>query len=426
MLRPRTSNSWLVAAVAAALLVAPVPTLAARQKAAKIECTVRNQAGEPVAGAHVVATSPSAPDVRIEATTDVGGKFALTLDRPDLDYVWTLDAEGYERLVTVLEIDPRYPRSYDLVMTSADSPEARKRRAVEVYNRGVDELRKGQAAVALESFRQAVELDPKLQAGHRAIAEAALASGDAATTAEEAEKVLAAEPDSVDGLRLLLESSVSLGDDQRIEGAAKHLAELARDGNAQAAQAASYAAVLVFNDGVAAEHGEDFEKAEARYTAAADLDPKLPPAQAGLAIRRLAAGDAAGALGHADQLLALDPGNAQGLRLRYSAATALGDPALIDEALAALEASAPEAAADETYRKGEAAFKAGDLAQAQELLGKVLEFDPERADAHYTLGLCYLNSGDTAKAREQLGKVLELAPDSSWARDAKEMLGYLK
>ncbi|MCB1055625.1 MAG: tetratricopeptide repeat protein, partial [Acidobacteria bacterium] len=52
--------------------------------------------------------------------------------------------------------------------------------------------------------------------------------------------------------------------------------------------------------------------------------------------------------------------------------------------------------------------------------------DPERADAHYTLGLCYLNSGDTAKAREQLGKVLELAPDSSWARDAKEMLGYLK
>lgn len=426
MRRLQRPSALLLCGLLAAAVLAPTAAHAARKKSAKIDCVVRNEAGEPIAGAAVLVTSPSAPDYQLELTTDAEGKFGVILDQPELDYLWTVTAEGYEPLISVLEIDPRYPRTYDLVVKSLDSPESRKRRAVEVYNRGVDELQSGKPALALASFREAAELDPELREAQRAIAEAALQGGEPASTIQAAEAMLESDPRSIDGLRLLLEASLSLADEDRLERAATTLSEIANGGEPRATQAATYAAVLVFNDGVAAERRGEGELAERRYRVAADLDPKLAAAQAGLAFRRLEAGDAAEALVHADRFLELDPGNAQGLRLRYFAATALGDPALIAEALAALEASAPETAAEESYRRGEAMFKAGDLAGAKPLLTHVLELDPTRADAHYTLGLCFLNGGDQAQARAHLEKVIELAPDTSWASDARQMLDYLK
>lgn len=424
LIRPPFPSRALVCLLLA-LPFAGLPAEAARSKPTRIEAVVSSPDGDPLAGVAVRVTSPDAPELVIETTTDAKGRFSVELEQPRLSYVWTLSAEGYDTLITTLEILPELTVSYDLTMPSLDSPESRKRRAIETYNRGVEQLQAGEAESALATFEQAAELDPELAEAKRAIAEAALAGNRPELAARAAEDLLAADAASLSGLRLLLESALALGDDERLAAAVAGI-EAALAGAPGAVEVGRHAAVLVFNDGVTRERAGEAALAIERFAQATRLDPTLAPAHAALAARKLESGDAAGALASADRLLELVPDDVQGLRLRLAAAQALGDEPKTAEALAALGAAAPESAVETLLRQADERFKAGDLTTAKKLLGEVLELDPDSPEAHYTLALCLLNEGQTIEARKHFDRVIELAPDTSWASDAREMVEHLR
>jgi tetratricopeptide (TPR) repeat protein len=420
----------LSAALAVLLLALLVPTEAhaarkGKNKSVRVEAVVKNSAGEVLPGVQVRVTSPEAPGWSQELVTDDKGRFVTELERADQSYLWTLTAEGYDSLITTLEIDPRYDRSYDLVMPSLDSPEALRRRAIELYNRGVEELQGGAAETALTTFEEAAELNPELMEAQRAIAEAALAANRPQRSAEAAEVMLTADEDSLPALRLLLETALTLKDEARLGRAVEGLAEAVAEGSEEAMKIGSYSAVLVFNDGVQQQNAGEAGKAEERFVAATRLNPELAAAHAAVAGFRLQREDAAGALESARRALEIDPQNESALTLQISAANALGDEDALAAALRDLEAQAPDAALERKYQEAEDLFKAGDYEPARVLLEELVAARPEMAEAHYTLGRCYLNLGNNAKAREHLLEVQELAPESSWARDAEEMLGYL-
>ena len=65
-------------------------------------------------------------------------------------------------------------------------------------------------------------------------------------------------------------------------------------------------------------------------------------------------------------------------------------------------AQAPAKSANDFYRKGQAAEKAGDPAAAGEAYGLALKIDPNHANARYSLGQLKINSASiAAKGREQ-------------------------
>ncbi|MDY7094466.1 MAG: tetratricopeptide repeat protein [Acidobacteriota bacterium] len=420
----------ILSAVLALLLLAllvPTEAHAARKgkKSVRIEAVVNSPEGEALPGVSVRVTSPEAPGWSEQLVTDDKGRFVVTLERADRSYLWTLTAEGYDSLITTLEIDPRYDRTYELTMPSLDSPEALRRRAVELYNRGVEELQSGNAETALATFEEAAELNPELMEAQRAIAEAALAANRPERSAEAAEALLAADEDSLPALRLLLETALTLKDEERLSRAVEGLAAAVAEGSDEAVKIGSYSSVLVFNDGVLQQNAGEAAQAEARFVAATRLNPELAAAHAAVASYRLQREDAAGALESAQRALEIDPQNESALSLQISAASALGDEDALAAAVQDLEAQAPEAAQERKYQEAESLFKAGDYEAARAQLEEVVAARPEMAEAHYTLGRCYLNLGNNAKAKEHLARVQELAPESSWARDAEEMLGYL-
>lgn len=70
-------------------------------------------------------------------------------------------------------------------------------------------------------------------------------------------------------------------------------------------------------------------------------------------------------------------------------------------------------ALDETMQLATQRHQAGDLANAEKLYGKVLEFMPEHAPALHNLGLIYLNRGDTAAAELLLSEAVRQNPNEA-------------
>ena len=71
-------------------------------------------------------------------------------------------------------------------------------------------------------------------------------------------------------------------------------------------------------------------------------------------------------------------------------------------------------------------FNEGKMDQALEQFDRVVQENPQNADAYYYRALVYLNKGKNAEAKADLQKLLELDPNSKYAKDAKEFLKDLK
>ena len=88
------------------------------------------------------------------------------------------------------------------------------------------------------------------------------------------------------------------------------------------------------------------------------------------------------------------------------------------EALNALAAQDPKAAAELLFRRAELDFKAGDRETARPGLEQAVKLNPRLARAHYLLGLV-LYSLDKGKAKEHLQRFLDLTPDDPDAAEAR-------
>lgn len=146
-------------------------------------------------------------------------------------------------------------------------------------------------------------------------------------------------------------------------------------------------AYTCFVEACAAEDRGDLVEAEALYTRALDIDPRLAAAMTNLGNLRHRAGDAAAARRHYERALEHDPGQAEA---RYNLGNLLEDLGETDLAIAELR--------------------------------RVTQLAPDFADAHYNLGLALVRVGGAAQARRHLQRYLELDAGSEWASRAREYL----
>jgi Flp pilus assembly protein TadD len=70
-------------------------------------------------------------------------------------------------------------------------------------------------------------------------------------------------------------------------------------------------------------------------------------------------------------------------------------------------------------------LKAGNVAEAIDLLERAVELAPQAAELHYHLGMAYAESGDTVKAIEHLTKATESVQEYTGKDKARTKLEEL-
>lgn len=187
-------------------------------------------------------------------------------------------------------------------------------------------------------------------------------------------------------------------------------------------------AITAFNEGTAAQKAGNLDLAEAKFRQAAELSPGAAEPHIALSVVAHERRDYAAAAAEAEAALAISPTNAQALFLRYDAYRLLGDTAKSAAAADALRQSgAAPAAAQEVFRKGIDAYRAGDNDLAAEKFRQSIELDPTFANGYVMLGNIALKQGDAAQGAALAGKALEIEPNNANALkvryDALRQLG---
>ena len=187
-------------------------------------------------------------------------------------------------------------------------------------------------------------------------------------------------------------------------------------------------ALTAFNEGTAAQQKGDLDLAEQKFRQAAELSPDAPEPHIALSVVAHERRDYAAAAAEAEAALAISPTNAQALFLRYDACRLLGDTAKAAAAADALRQSgAAPAAAQEVFRKGIDAYRAGDNDLAVEKFRQSIDLDPKFVNGYVMLGNVSLKQGDATQAAALAGKALEIEPENANALkvryDALRLLG---
>lgn len=136
-------------------------------------------------------------------------------------------------------------------------------------------------------------------------------------------------------------------------------------------------------------------------------------------------GDTAGTLEALEKGLAVDPGHVDSLRLISSILVSEGRPEEAQPYISRLPAGQkidPNALLNVGIEK----YNANDLDGALAQFDQVVASYPEMADAYYYRGLVHMGKGNNAQALADLTKLLELDPNHANAAEAKQFVDYLK
>ena len=419
----RRFNRSIVCFLCAAAMVA-FANDAAAQAGGRISGKVADQAGNPIEGVQVTAISPSMESFKVEKTTNKKGKFVLAFADSTMSYVIELKKEGYQTIVA--PIDPVAGQTqlveYVLLPAAGNEQAAAEKaalsgagRAILVYNEGVEAQRAGDLELAAKKFSEAASVNPELAAAHTSLAAVALMRGDDAAAAAEAEQALAIDPTDARALQLRYDAYRLAGDQEKAKEAEQALRELG---------GLSETAARIFNEGAEAYNGGDVTTAISKFQQAADLDPNLVQARLVLAKLFFSQGNLSEALARAEEVIALEPGNNDALRIAYDSARRLGDTEKAATALDGLAVSDPEWAATGLFQLAVELYNGDRMEEAAQALERVLQVQPDNARAHYLLGVALFNIGQTVPAAQHLQRFLELAPDDPDAAIAKDLLSY--
>ena len=171
----------------------------------------------------------------------------------------------------------------------------------------------------------------------------------------------------------------------------------------------------VYNDGATAFNKGQIDEALAKFREAAEVNPELAEAFQGQAMIHWSRQETDLALAAAEKVVALDPTNVLGLRIRYDAYVEKQDERA-DEALDALvEADPTEGTARRVFNAGIAAVRANDTETAISRFMTALEIDSGLRQAHQVLGQIYNHQKEHDKAIASAEALLALDPDSSQA-----------
>jgi tetratricopeptide (TPR) repeat protein len=385
--------------------------------------TVKDEAGNPVAGAKVIVTSPGST-YKQEKTSNDKGKFNLMVVDASRKYMIRIEKEGYAPMEGPLPITPSQPTSeeYTLVKAGPSKEELAeiqgKNNAVAAYNEGVGLVKADDLAGAAAKFEQAFQLDPTLTQIHSVLAEIYFKQNKFAEAIAAADKYLATNPTDTKGLYALkYDAYKGMGDNAKAEAAYQEMLQK---------EPGHETAVRVFNMGAEAQRKDDNASAIKYLKQAIELDPTLDAANGALGTLYLRQKDYKSALDTADQMLAKNPKSSEGLSLRYEILKAMGKKAEAQEALAAMQAAAGDQTAPEAFKQGVALYNANNVAEAQKAFERALAKDPNFAKAHYLLGLCYASKNEMAQAKEHIQAFLKMAPNDPDAKEAQAVLAELK
>ncbi|MGH7339939.1 MAG: tetratricopeptide repeat protein, partial [Candidatus Rokuibacteriota bacterium] len=403
-----------------------VPGLLFAQAQARVQGTVVDEKGAPVAGAQVNITSAEIGyDQDFE--TDKKGHFAVLFVDGTRDYTIRFEKEGHAPVQERLKPEVGGNLKKEFILPTAGSgarggatetetgPTADP--AVSVFNEGVTAFQAGDLDTAKQKFHRAMELNPQMVEAPAALAGIYADAGDADQAIAMADQVLAIDPANARALRVLYDVHNQRGDEAKAADALERL-KSAEGGGTEAA-------IRLFNEGAEAARLGDLERARARFEQALGVDPELAPAHGALARVYFSQEQYDQAIAAAEKAYELDPGQASVLKYAYEGYRKKGDAEQARRVFDEMSTADPAGTAGALYENGVAMFNAGNMAGAQQALEQALQADPDLPKAHYTLGLAYANTGDTAKAKEHLQRFVELAPDDPDAGTAKEMLEYL-
>ena len=379
---------------------------------AQIAGAVSNMDGEKLRDIQVVVLHVDSGQTVGQDTTTKKGEFEIEVAEASGKYAVTFSGEGFADFTGEVELIAGEQQNLDVKLLSAE--EGVKSEAIAFYNAAAEAHRARDLDLALEKFQQAVALDPTLAPSHLGIADIHLQQGNVEAAIVAAERFVEMKPDDEQGKKVLFEAYRRAGQLDKAKAIAGDVGEEALTQDM---------AIGVYNEGALASQNGDYETALAKFQEAAELNPKMAQAHAGVASILYNQEQLDGAFAAAERALALEPENRQGMRIKYLALDAKGQ---ISEALAVWDAYQvldADGAIDLLYRRADLDFQAGDSARAQEALKKVLSVKPDFARAHYTLGLTY-TATDPTKAKEHLQKFIELAPDDPEVPAAKEILAY--
>lgn len=390
--------------------------------------TILDEKQAPIPGVTVTVTSPEFKYTKTY-TSDKDGKFTVTVIDATRTYAIRLDKEGFAPFEDTLPIEvgatkrmsyelphlhpaaPPQPSAEDLAKQKALEG---KNEAIKLYNEGVAALQANDLEKAATQFAAAAAQEPTLEEAWAALAAVRLDQKRYADAVPALEKALALNPKDVRVITGRYDAYVGVGDAAQAAAALEAMRGVVppRD-----------IAVRQFNAAAEASRVGKGDAAIAGLKAALETDPGLAPAHSALASIYISRKSYQDALAEADALLGLEPGNLEGLTVRYEALKGLGDRARAKEAEAALKAAKTDQSPNALFNQGVTQFNANAIADAKGTFEKVVEMDPKHARAHYMLGLVYANLGESAKAKEFLQKFLELAaPNDPDVASAKAMI----
>ncbi len=394
----------------------------------RVSGTVQDEQGNPLPDVKITF-SATEMDYKKEVTTNKKGKFTAILLDATLDYMATVEREGY---VTIQEpfkaelggvVRPAWVLVAGEGSTGeAEAPESAapgtadiSGQAGRLYADGIEAFQAGDPAKALEKFNKAAEIKPDVPEIYSAIALVHFETGAYDEALEASNRVLELKPGDPLALRVQFQTYQKLGDTEKEAALLEALKEF---------DSGPETAVLVFNSGVAQAKSGDFQGAVTSFNEAKELDPELSAAYSALARVYFDLEQYEESIEMAQQYLERDS-SPEVLGVLYLAYGKLGRSDEAEQVFADLKEADPEYVGTVLQELGEAYFNAGQTAEAMALFQRVLEADPGHARAHYMLALCYVNAGDTARAKELLQKFIELAPNDPEVGVAQEMLSTL-
>lgn len=414
-------KSVLVISLLVLLIVAGTAD-AAGKRLGRLIGKVVDPDGNPIEGVTVNATCDDDPDFNEIEVTDKKGVFKLDFDTIDVVYTYIFSKPGFLTMKTEQTWRKDGTERFTFTLTPGetgaigDAPVLTTSEAAQAYQEAVKAFQAQDYETAEAKFEEALEDDPELRQAWEALSVIELQQGhfDKATVAAEKAIEMGATDPAI--FRTRWEAYRQLGDEAKT---AEAQADYERFG--QLAEEAK----RIYNEGVAALKTGDKEGALVLFQQALDADPNLEPALFAVATTALELGKFAESAAASKTILNLDPSNEDALRLRYNAALELQDDEMLIDALIGLAPVEPEIAKQNLWILAMAAYNANDNEKSKERFGKVIEVDPNNAQAHYLLGLVYLGEGDNVKTRENLERFLELAPDDPDADAARDILEYL-
>lgn len=415
----KLSIVWILIAVLA------VPGLASAKRMGRLVGRVVDSDHNPIEGVSVTTTSPQIPDFREVDVTDAKGVFKVDFEEVGVTYVFRFEKAGYATLDAELNWSLEGTKREDFILVpgqsqvgdAAEVPTSTSNPAIQAFNSGVAAFKKQDYKDALAKFEEAVGHDPKLRQAWGALSVVQLKLGQNQEAANAAEKAMALGSTDVMVLQARWEAYRNLGDEAKAAEAQEDFEKTGR---------LAEEAKKVYNEGVQLLKAGDEEGAYAKFQDAVEFDPNLRVAQLAVATTALKVEHNAEAAAAAQAILDENPQDQEAIRIRYNACLALGDDAMLIDALVGLADLEPQIARDGLWRLALESYDGGDMAQSQVRFRKVLEVDPNYPWANYLLGLVLMGEGDNEEAIRYLERFVQLAPDDPEAPSAKDLVEYLR